>query len=606
MARGNRANREVRQGRRERRREKREGREFDQKFEGVRQASVVTVHAKNAAQAEFLDVLGTAKIAVGMGSAGTGKAQPLYSKVLTPDGWVTMGSLTVGDSVVGSSGATTVLGIYPQGSKEVYRLTLADGGVVEACIDHLWTIDSNKNPVKSGKKLKQKNRRTMTTKELIGLLEGGGGGNISVPRLENVCFSDTGRLPVDPYLLGFLLGDGSMTTATPSFSTSDVETVVEVSRILGEGFSVTQKSEYDYNITDSLANWQNPNRLTTKLKELGVHGKTSVNKFIPDVYLFAGIDDRYAMLQGILDSDGTVDKRTGAVSFCTTSPLLAEGVRTIVLSLGGKASITQTEKSFVYKGEKKKGLTAYIVSINVEDKSRLFRLDRKKSKVSNTDVSQLARNIIKAEYVGMVDCQCIMVDSEDHLYVTDDFILTHNTFMAATHAANQYLRNPKMKIYISRPYVPMGKSVGLLPGEVEDKIAPFLAPITSVLKAQLGPKFEADFGRNIHIQLIEAIRGLDLRDAILIVDEAQNLNIDEVKSIVTRLGDNSQIILIGDSAQCDLDYDESGLPWLVDVVDRHGVDGVDFVEFFPEHIVRSGIARRFVEIFEKEAKNGNA
>lgn len=183
---------------------------------------------------------------------------------------------------------------------------------------------------------------------------------------------------------------------------------------------------------------------------------------------------------------------------------------------------------------------------------------------------------------------------------------TGKTFMAATHAANQYLRNPKMKIYISRPYVPMGKSVGLLPGEVEDKIAPFLAPITSVLKAQLGPKFDADFGKNIHIQLIEAIRGLDLRDAILIVDEAQNLNIDEVKSIVTRLGDNSQIILIGDSAQCDLDYDESGLPWLVDVVDRHGVDGVDFVEFFPEHIVRSGIARRFVEIFEQEAKHGNA
>lgn len=183
---------------------------------------------------------------------------------------------------------------------------------------------------------------------------------------------------------------------------------------------------------------------------------------------------------------------------------------------------------------------------------------------------------------------------------------TGKTYMAATHAANEYLRDPRKKIYISRPYVPMGKSVGLLPGEPEEKIAPFLAPITSVLKAQLGPKYEADFGKNIKIQLIEAIRGLDLQNAILIVDEAQNLSIEEVKSITTRIGEGAQIILIGDSMQCDLRREDSGLPWFVNLVEDYDIDGCGFAEFFPEHIVRSGLAKRLVEVYDMEGQNGTA
>lgn len=240
---------------------------------------------------------------------------------------------------------------------------------------------------------------------------------------------------------------------------------------------------------------------------------------------------------------------------------------------------------------------------------RVGRRELRREKREGREFNQKFDGVRQASVVKVVpknEAQALFLsqlDSEE-IVVGMGCAGTGKTFMAATHAANQYLRNPNTKIYISRPYVPMGKSAGLLPGTFEEKMAPFLAPITSVLKAQLGTKYEADFGKNISIQLLEAIRGLDLQDAILIVDEAQNLNIDEVKSIVTRLGENSQIILIGDGAQSDLREEDSGLPWLVDLVDRHGIDGVAFTEFYSSDIVRHGIVRRFVEIFEMEGKRG--
>lgn len=175
------------------------------------------------------------------------------------------------------------------------------------------------------------------------------------------------------------------------------------------------------------------------------------------------------------------------------------------------------------------------------------------------------------------------------------------SYMAATHAVNCYLKDPSLTIYLARAYVPMGRSIGLLPGEISMKLSPFLAPLMNPMRKQLGTKFDADFGTRIQIQMTEALRGLDLKDAILVCDEAQNLTRDEIKSIVTRLNEsNSQIILIGDSQQSDLKDGESGLEWLIDMVEKYDVKGVEFVEFGPEDIVRGGIVKQFVKIFDAE------
>lgn len=174
------------------------------------------------------------------------------------------------------------------------------------------------------------------------------------------------------------------------------------------------------------------------------------------------------------------------------------------------------------------------------------------------------------------------------------------SFLAASWAANEYLKNSNLKLYLSRPYVPMGRSVGLLPGTEIDKISPFLVPLTNVLKKHLGKKYDADFGTNIQIQLIETIRGVDLEDAILICDEAQNLTIEEMKSVVTRLSRGGKIILIGDTLQSDLKKEDSGLDWLIYMVQKYDIKGVDWVDFRPEHCVRSGIVKEFLMAFDEE------
>lgn len=177
---------------------------------------------------------------------------------------------------------------------------------------------------------------------------------------------------------------------------------------------------------------------------------------------------------------------------------------------------------------------------------------------------------------------------------------TGKSYLAASFAANEYLKNSNLKLYLSRPYVPMGRSVGLLPGTEVEKISPFLVPLTNVLKKHLGHKYEADFGTNIQIQLIETIRGVDLEDAILIVDEAQNLTKEEMKSVVTRLSRGGKIILIGDTLQSDLKKEESGLDWLIDIVRKYDIKGVDWVDFRPEDCVRSGIVKEFLMAFDQE------
>lgn len=214
--------------------------------------------------------------------------------------------------------------------------------------------------------------------------------------------------------------------------------------------------------------------------------------------------------------------------------------------------------------------------------------DERQSKIVNI----LPKNDAQADFIEVLkDCDIAIARGSAG---------TGKTFLAATWAANEYLRRSNLKIYLSRPYVPMGRTAGMLPGTIEEKMMPFLAPLVGVLKSHLGDKFEADFGKNIQIQLVEAIRGIDLEDAILLVDEAQNLTKDEMKSIVTRLGKGAKIIFTGDTKQSDLKKGESGLDWLCYMVEKYNIKGVDWVDFRPEDIVRSGIVRQFVMAFDKE------
>ena len=180
------------------------------------------------------------------------------------------------------------------------------------------------------------------------------------------------------------------------------------------------------------------------------------------------------------------------------------------------------------------------------------------------------------------------------------------TFCAAAVAANKYLKGEIDKIIVTRAYVPMGKSTGFWPGSVEDKIYPFVAPILNVIKERIGAaRFDADFGKKILIQPLEAIRGMSFPSGVfLICDESQNLTVEEVRSIVTRLETGAQVAFCGDDKQRDV-RGVSGIVYLANIIKKYNLPECTVVEFTPEDIVRSGLTRAFVEIFEEEGSADN-
>lgn len=177
---------------------------------------------------------------------------------------------------------------------------------------------------------------------------------------------------------------------------------------------------------------------------------------------------------------------------------------------------------------------------------------------------------------------------------------TGKTYIAATYAANQYLMKKINKIIITRPAVSVGKSLGALPGTLEEKFGPWLSPVLSVLEEQLG-KGVVETGiknGNIVMAPLEYMRGSSFKNAFILADEAQNLDIAQFKMLVTRIGENCQIVLNGDIRQSDI-KEQSGLSKAIHLAKKYSIDA-SLVEFEIEDIVRSDICRQWVEAFYLE------
>jgi phosphate starvation-inducible PhoH-like protein len=177
---------------------------------------------------------------------------------------------------------------------------------------------------------------------------------------------------------------------------------------------------------------------------------------------------------------------------------------------------------------------------------------------------------------------------------------TGKTYISAMTVANLYMSGNYDKIVLTRANVPTGRSLGFFPGTVIEKLTPWLAPITGVLKKAFGDThYEYLLAKgNIELQPLETIRGMSYENTLIIVDEAQNLNFEEIKAITTRLGENSKLILSGDQSQSDVDNGKS-LMKFVEMCGRHNI-GIPVVEFKAEDIVRSDIVARLVKMFMKE------
>jgi phosphate starvation-inducible PhoH-like protein len=198
--------------------------------------------------------------------------------------------------------------------------------------------------------------------------------------------------------------------------------------------------------------------------------------------------------------------------------------------------------------------------------------------------------------------QQILLDAIDDFEITVALgpAGTGKTFCSASKVAQLYLKGGYDHIILSRANVPTGRSLGAFPGTVEDKLSPWLLPITTVLEKQFGvSKYQYLYNKKIiQMQPLETIRGRSFENSLVIVDESQNLTFDEIKAITTRLGENSKMILSGDSSQSDVS-NGNGIIKFVNMCEKHNIQ-IPIVEFTTNDVVRSDIVGALVKMFVKE------
>jgi phosphate starvation-inducible PhoH-like protein len=386
-----------------------------------------------------------------------GRAQPLSAKVLTPDGWRPIGELTVGDLVVGSNGLPTpVLGVFPQGRKPIYRVTTQDGASTLCCGEHLWTVRTPDD------RSHGRPSRVLETQDMIGNLRRGHVHRFELPLVDPVEFPSQ-DVPIDPYALGLLLGDGCLTTTTtPAFSSADKELVLALEAAL-PGIELTRKTDVDYvlrHVNGGRGGVIVANPVTVALRELGLAGTRSNTKFVPDRYRMNSRAARLALLQGLFDSDGgpvLQRGRTCRVQYTTCSERLRDDVVFLVRSLGGVAYWCRRaalgRKPGLARGRAVEHRhDAFVLDIRLPAGIEPFRLARKQARYSASGGGRPMRFVDRIEPEGEAETVCIQVAAADSLYVTDDLIVTHNTlndaFIILDEAQNT--TPEQMKMFLTR------------------------------------------------------------------------------------------------------------------------------------------------------------
>lgn len=354
------------------------------------------------------------------------KAQPYDSLVLTPTGFVKMGELKVGDHIVSGTDGTPseVAQIHEWGSVEVFEVTFKDGRKTRCSADHLW-------PTYSEGEFRVRNTRELVNGHMwggrhIGLFFPNTLPRYRVPFAPIVQFEEK-RLPIDPYLLGLLLGDGCFQTSGTSLVAYEFDgTEFE----LPDGVKINKRGHYLHFVKGDGVKWRNP--FMSIVRELGLEGRTKNDKFVPNIYLQSSPTQRLALLQGLMDSDGSIDKN-GIACFSNSNPQLIEDVKFITDSLGGTwTQYTDPPQSnyspmlgYWIHGRKE----AHTLHIRLPEGLTPARLERKASRYKSplSTVLKKTRGIVDIQFVGYDNCRCITIDREDGLYITDDFIVTHNS-----------------------------------------------------------------------------------------------------------------------------------------------------------------------------------
>jgi hypothetical protein len=341
------------------------------------------------------------------------EAQPLDAKILTPSGWSTMAEMKIGDKVIGVDGnSTTVTNINNVGIAPVYRINFSDGTFTECSENHLWTVEQ---------KIGAKQVKTLRTSELIKNYryispKGQVQYKYRIPTVKPINFNPQENLPLHPWIVGALIGDGGVGSGCINFTTADAENIVRFASYCPEGTKVSFDKRYAWRFTDSGNRYNKSSKAKNAVKAAGIYGCVSHEKFIPDLYKFASVENRLHLLQGLMDTDGSASG--GVASFHTCSEKLAKDVQFIVQSLGGTASIN-------IKPDHRGFRDMYVLHISLPGMN-VFALTRKTEQL-RVRKHPNDKTIINIQYIRDDFVKCITVDNSDGLYLTDNCIVTHNS-----------------------------------------------------------------------------------------------------------------------------------------------------------------------------------
>jgi deoxycytidine triphosphate deaminase len=349
-----------------------------------------------------------------------GKALALDTPVPTPGGWRTMADLEPGDVVFDETGAPTtiVAATPPMIGRPCREVIFSDGTRVIADADHQWvTVDKN------GRRYGRNRVEVRTTDEIARTMRVRGEMNHHVPLAGPVQYPAKDDLPIEPYTLGAWLGDG--TTTAPAITSYDDEILEQIS---GEGYPVRRLAYaprlFRVGATGrtrdvTTGRYERNGTLSSQLRNLGMRE----GKYVPRPYLEASVEQRTALLQGLMDTDGFVDDVAGRCEFTSVNEGLADSVVELAASLGFRPIKTEGRATLqgIDKGPK------YRVKFTPD--RPVFRLSRKLARQKPADAKfHRFRAIDVVREVASVPVRCVQVASPRGVFlVSRSFIPTHNS-----------------------------------------------------------------------------------------------------------------------------------------------------------------------------------
>ncbi|HTD33924.1 MAG TPA: SNF2-related protein [Candidatus Elarobacter sp.] len=474
---------------------------------------------------------------------GVGKSAAVHQRVITPTGLRRFGDLEVGDKVMGRDGLPhNVVGVYPQGILPAYRITFSDGSSTLCSDDHLWAVNS------ALRKSRGRPYRVLTTREIrLGLHDAAGNARHYIPISDPMHFGQDPNLPLDPYLLGCILGDGGITRPQDlSFTTADDELLQQCRALLPTGTDILPTDrQYNFRIRTTV---RGQHAVLDALDELDLTGLGSSMKFVPSAYKTAPLPDRLALLQGLLDTDGTVDPKNNIVEFTSTSDQLAQDAAFLVRSLGGVARMRyKAQPKYTYKGEQRVGKPAYRVGISLPPEFPPFRLTRKLARYTPRSKYLPTRAIVSVEYQQDCEMMCIAVDAPDKLFLLDDFIVTHNTVQVIAHVLRRKETEGQIPVLVIAP-----TSVTHTWENEIKKFAPSLRTLRLQSGSDRAAKYETIHDYDVVITSY-ALARLDahqlerFRFRTLVLDEAQNAKnpASQIAKVVRGLQADHRLALTG-------------------------------------------------------------